>query len=94
MTQWFADTVETFSQLVTDGVLGELKLWPASLSFFVLITAFFWFFAIRRDERFSIKAVLGYGFPRDYYGDPTARVSHWHYALQVLLWGLCSLSLY
>ena len=67
-------------------IQGDLQLWALALTGYSIITILMWFLSMRQGRATTVGSLWRYAFPAEYYRHPTARISHWHYILNLLLW--------
>lgn len=79
--------IEHLRSTYSAAFLGTCEFWTKGLIAFVFISSVFWLIAQRHNQSRSIRELLRYWFPRELYTHPTARITHWHYVLQFILWG-------
>lgn len=65
---------------------GDTKLWVLALAGYCAITLLMWLPSARQGGTASVRSLWRYAFPSEFYRHPTARISHWHYLLNLLMW--------
>lgn len=78
--------IEGFGTSLAGTLPGALRLWAGGLTFYILIASVFAVVALRKSRSLSWATASAYVFPRHLYADKTARITHWHFAMYLLVW--------
>lgn len=65
---------------------GDLRMWAGGLTMYILVASALAIVALRKSRSLSAKTLWAHVFPRHLYANFSARITLWHFVIQIWIW--------